>query len=183
MAFFEEIGKKISKSGQDAAQKAKNMAETVRLNGLISEEERRVKSAYTEIGKVYYESFKSNPDQCFAAFIAEIDNANENIKLHSDQIRQIKGITTCTNCGGEVPNSAPFCSSCGTKLEVATVAVASGPVCANCGAVLSPNQGFCTDCGTKVSEPPVAMILCTNCSQELGPEVVFCLNCGTKKEA
>jgi len=187
MAFFEEIGKKISKSGQEAAQKAKNMAETVRLNGLISDEEKRIKSAYTQIGKLYYETFGDNPEPCFGQLITDIGDAEKNIKKHTEQIRRVKGIAVCDNCGGETSNTAPFCSACGSPVTQATPP--SSNVCINCSAVLTEDQIFCTGCGTKVEKLPVqaqedaaqpGLLSCANCQQELTAGVAFCLNCGTK---
>jgi len=36
MSFFDDAGKKITETSQGAAQKANNIAETVKLNGIIS---------------------------------------------------------------------------------------------------------------------------------------------------
>lgn len=41
MAFFDEIGKKISQTGQGVVQKTKDMADVAKLNSLISEEEEK----------------------------------------------------------------------------------------------------------------------------------------------
>ena len=189
MAFFEEIGKKISKSGQDAAQKAKNMAETVRLNGLVSEEKRRIENTFTKIGKLYYETFKENPEPCFSQLVTDINDAEKNIKKYTEQIRQVKGVAICDNCGGEVSNTAPFCSACGSAITPAASANTGGSTCMNCNSALAPDQAFCTGCGTKVEQlqtpvqedtPLPSLAECTNCGHELAENVQFCLNCGTK---
>jgi len=189
MAFFEEIGKKIAKSGSDAAQKAKNLAETVRLNGLISDEEKRIKNSHSQIGKLYYDNFNENPDQSFVQFIAEINDAKAKIQKYSEQVKQIKGVTTCEKCGGEVSYTAPFCSACGSPMNVAPPIQPSGNTCTNCNGPLAENQLFCTGCGTKVEHmqvqtsagtiPPV-LPQCSSCGYELATDAVFCLNCGTK---
>jgi len=190
MAFFDELGKKISKTGADAAQKAKNMAETVKLNGLISDEEKRIKDLWTQIGKQYCETFGESPDPALAAYVADIKQASANIDSYEADVRRIKGVITCDNCGGAVSSTAPFCSTCGSPVKVlAPPAPAGVNVCANCGTHLSYTQAFCTGCGSKVVAPPppppeVAEVevhaMCVNCGYEAGPDVVFCLNCGTK---
>lgn len=40
MAFFDEIGKKITQTGQMAVQKTKNMADIAKLNASLSDEEK-----------------------------------------------------------------------------------------------------------------------------------------------
>jgi len=186
MAFFDELGKKISKTGSDAAQKAKNMAETVRLNGLISDEEKRIKDLWAQIGKQYCQIHGESPAPEFAAYVADVNQANMNIDSYEAEVRRIKGVVTCDNCGGAVPSTAPFCSTCGSPVKVAPPPAppVGGNVCANCGTHLSATQAFCTGCGSKVVAPPpvevVVDTVCINCNYEVAPDVAFCLNCGTK---
>ena len=190
MAFFEQLGKKISKSGQDAAQKAKNLAETVRINGLISEDEKRINSTYFQIGKLYYETFGNSPsDERFAGFINEINDAKAMIQKNSDIVKQLRGVVVCEKCGGEVSNNSTFCSACGTPITVAVTASA-GNACTNCASLLTEGQVFCTNCGTKsepnpVTQEPAPAIQeptpqCANCGQLVESDAAFCLNCGTK---
>ena len=51
MAFFDEIGKKITDGGQKAAEQARIFAEVSRLNGLITEQERIISQLYSRIGQ------------------------------------------------------------------------------------------------------------------------------------
>ena len=187
MAFFEEIGKKISKSGQDAAQKAKNLAETVKLNGLISDEEKRIKNSHYQLGKLYYENFAENPEPGFAGHIADINDANAKILKYTEQVKQIKGVTSCENCGGDVAYTAPFCSSCGSQMKTLPPIQPNINACVNCNAPLAENQIFCTGCGTRVEKSPVAEAYappaapqCLNCGHDIIEDTAFCLNCGTK---
>jgi len=192
MAFFEELGKKITKSGQDAAQKAKNMAETVKLNGFISDEERRIKNAFTQIGEQYYQTLGENPDPGFSPLIADINDAKAKISAYAEQIKQIKGVTNCENCGAEVSLTAPFCSGCGTAIQQA--AKPEERSCTNCGKPLEPNQVFCGGCGTRAEqqaepspeiteEAPSVVVTCANCNHEIVENAAFCLNCGAKVDA
>ena len=41
MAFFDDLGKKISQAGQNAVQKTKEMTDIARINGMISDEEKK----------------------------------------------------------------------------------------------------------------------------------------------
>lgn len=60
----------------------------------------------------------------------------------------------CPNCHAELPDSAKFCTKCGTKIVVQTAAPAAAEqkVCANCGAVLKAGAKFCNKCGTRCAE-------------------------------
>ena len=150
MSFFEGIGKKLAQSGQEAAQKAKNTAEVIKLNSMISDEEKRINNLYIQIGKLYYEVYGENPEEQFAQFITDINDCKAKILVHAEQIRIVKGIAECTECGGQVPLGAPFCSSCGSPMKTAATDTDNENSCSNCGASLEPDIAFCTQCGSKV---------------------------------
>jgi len=158
MAFFEGVGKQIAKTSQSAAQKAKNMAETVKINGMISDEEKRINDAFFQIGRTYYDIYGANPEQLFIQLIDGINDSRTKIAVCEEQIKQLKGIDKCKKCGSEVPYNAPFCSSCGSPRNVVDQAHAVSTFCSQCGSSVAPDKAFCTVCGTKVrqsvTEPP-----------------------------
>lgn len=57
----------------------------------------------------------------------------------------------CTNCGGDNPEGARFCMSCGQGLSIA---------CGRCGTLLPPAARFCFNCGQPQGEsalpPPIS---------------------------
>ena len=59
MAFFENIGKKISNAGQGAAQQAKNLTDTTRLNARISELKKKISQLMLEMGNDYYKKHRN----------------------------------------------------------------------------------------------------------------------------
>ena len=152
MAFLDEIGKKISQTSQGMVQKTKDTAESMKLNGAIAEEEKRIQALYLEIGKMYFELHADSYESALEAQVLGIKEANEKIEAYHEQIKRLKGIVRCAVCGGEVPYGAPFCSSCGSKMmnenTVAPTAESNVRHCANCGAVLADGIAFCTNCGT-----------------------------------
>jgi len=201
MAFFDEVGKKISQTSQGVAQKTKNMAETMKLNGMISDEERSINNAFLQIGKTYYETYGENPEQLFAPLISSINGSKNKIESYSEQIKQIKGVVRCQKCGGEVYNNSPICNSCGSPMETAPAFVpdANGVSCGKCGAMMPSDKLFCTNCGSKIeqavseistessitieevfssSKPDV--IKCPSCGKELSENAMFCSGCGQK---
>ncbi len=118
MAFFDELGKKISQAGQSAVQKGKEIADIARINSSISDEERKIDDSYREIGKLYFSLHGENPDVDFAALVAGIQESGNKITEYRQQIKDIKGVVCCEKCGAEVSSNAAFCSSCGAPMPV-----------------------------------------------------------------
>jgi hypothetical protein len=72
------------------ADKAKDTTRIAKLNFEISSERDTIKKAYIEIGKIYYESHKDNPDVFFAQLCSEIDLALERIRDKEAEIATLK---------------------------------------------------------------------------------------------
>ncbi len=154
MAFFEDLGKKISQTGQGAVQKAKDAAEILKLNGLVSDEEKRINAIYTEIGKKYFELHADDCEAVLVGMINSIKASKDKIDEYSEQIKQLKGITKCPNCRADVQNGSPFCSFCGIKLGITAPSKPNITLCAKCSSEISADSAFCTNCGTKVNNNP-----------------------------
>lgn len=152
MAFFDEIGKKISQTGQGVVQKTKDTAEIMKLNNMISDEEKRINSYYTEIGKKYFETHAESCEDVFADLVAGVKDAHQKIIDYSEQVKKLRGVTKCPNCGGDIAINAQFCSLCGFRMATATV-VQAEKFCTNCGASVKATASFCTHCGTKLIPP------------------------------
>lgn len=90
MAIFDKIGKKIGDVAGTAADKAKDLAETTKLNSAISVEEKIINHNYLEIGKIIFESEKDNPDSPVAEQIEKILSSQEKIAELKAKIAEIK---------------------------------------------------------------------------------------------
>ena len=196
MSFFDNIGSKASAAGQAAAEKARNFAEVTRLGGVVSDHEKRISRLYFEIGQSYYERHKDDPEAEELERIAEITDTNEKIAVCRNQIKTLKGVEKCPNCGADVQNGSQFCNNCGTRIPPASMKTApkTGLTCPTCGTELESNAAFCFNCGTKLAptpapapapapaEPAVEELKrsCPNCGTELESDAAFCFNCGAK---
>ncbi|MBS7366065.1 MAG: zinc ribbon domain-containing protein [Oscillospiraceae bacterium] len=196
MSFFDNIGSKASAAGQAAAEKARNFAEVNRLSGVISDHEKRISRLYFEIGQSYYERHKDDPEAEELERIAAITDTNEKIAVCRNQIKTLKGVEKCPNCGADVQNGSQFCNNCGTRMPPASMKTApkAGLTCPTCGTELESDAAFCFNCGTKLAptpapapapapaEPAVEELKrsCPNCGTELESDAAFCFNCGTK---
>ena len=154
MSFFDNIGSKASAAGQAAAEKARNFAEVNRLSGVISDHEKRISRLYFEIGQSYYERHKDDPEAEELERIAEITDTNEKIAVCRNQIKTLKGVEKCPNCGAYVQNGSQFCNNCGTRIPPASMKTApkAGLTCPTCGTELESDAAFCFNCGTKLGE-------------------------------
>lgn len=156
MAFFEDIGKKVTQTSQDAIKKTKILAETTKINSQISSERRVIGENYTKIGEKYFELFSESPDENLAAFVSAIVEAQSKIQEFEEQIVRLKGALSCPNCGTELKEGALFCMNCGSKMEQPPEPQEAAPqpsrFCNSCGAPMAPDANFCGNCGNRTEE-------------------------------
>ena len=185
MAFFDQLGQKLTQTSQDAVKKTKDMAEVVRLNGVINEETKKIEAGYRELGKLYFERCADQADPVFQPYVAEIQRAQTSIREMKEAICQLKGVRLCPSCGAELSAGALFCTACGAWMPAPPRP--AGPVCPNCGAPVAPDTVFCTNCGVRMPEsapvpeaPQARGPVCPSCGASLPEDTVFCTNCGTR---
>lgn len=157
MAFFDDISKKISQTGQSAVQKTKDMADIAKINAAISEEQKKINNAYVQIGKLYVSKHASDYEDDFAGMVNTIKDSENKIVDYQRQIQDIKGVVCCEKCGAEIPSNSAFCSSCGAPLPKREVVEEDTNdtdfvKCIGCGQMVSREIKFCTSCGKSVME-------------------------------
>lgn len=179
MAFFDDLGKKISQAGQTVAQKTKDVTEVARLNGAIIDEEKKINGNYAEIGKLFVKKCADTEDGEFVTLLKLIKESEEKIASYRQQVQDIKGIVKCEKCGAEVASGMAFCSSCGNAMPVKK-ANESKVVCNSCGAELDSGAKFCVSCGAKVEEQIKNVKVCPACGVEVSEGSAFCTSCGAK---
>ena len=150
MAFFEQLGRRITDAGQGVAQQTKNFADVTRLNSTISDKEKHIAHLYEVLGQAYYEGHRDAPAPEYRKTVEEISGLFAEIAQHREEIKQIKGIVKCPGCGADVPLQAAFCNACGTRMAPQVPAPEDGVPCPACGAVSPKGNRFCTHCGAKL---------------------------------
>ena len=113
MAFFEKFSETISSKSKDVANKAKGLAEVASLTAKISTQESLIDKYFKEIGRFMYEHREEPCDNGLEERYQLVDAAYEEIDRLRAEIRKIKGIKLCENCGAEVAAESAFCSKCG----------------------------------------------------------------------
>lgn len=153
MAFFEQIGKRLTDAGQNVAQQTKDFADVTKLNNAISEKEKKISQIFSLIGQSYYERHKND------SYAEELDKISEVNSLYSDifknreQIKQIKGIVKCPKCGADLPLNAAFCNICGAKIEKGDIENEKNNLqrhCPICQSIVNDDDLFCNNCGAKI---------------------------------
>lgn len=156
MAFFDQLGQRLTQTSQGAVKRTKDMAETVRLNNAITDEGKKIEAAYRELGRLYYERFADACDPALQAPVAEIRRAEASIREMKETVNRLKGVLVCPACGNEMPAGSAFCNSCGAKLPEPPKP--AGGFCPACGTPADEGTVFCTNCGTRLPEPAPAPI-------------------------
>jgi len=93
MAFFNDIGKKIGSAAGATAAKAKDLAETTKLNSQVSDQEKQIEKLYTEIGKKVFELDKENPESPVSELCGKVIAAQliiAGLKQKIDDIKNAK---------------------------------------------------------------------------------------------
>lgn len=193
MAFFDKLSKTVTEASQKTIAKTKELADTSRLNSMISEEEKVITNQYFQIGKLYVSIHKDDFEDDFAGMIGAIAEAKAKIRDYKKQIQDIKGVQRCEKCGAEVPNGAAFCSSCGATMPKIQAPVSTDYIkCENCGTEVKKGMRFCTSCGKPMEAVAVSTVetetetettqekVCPNCGAKVEDGLAFCTECGTK---
>lgn len=88
-----------------AANKTKQLSRVAKLNMDISSQKETIKNAYTEIGKLYYETHGQSPEGFFVQLCQEIDIANEAIAGMEAEIAELKATVEETDAPCEAEDA------------------------------------------------------------------------------
>lgn len=92
MDIFDKVGDVIAEAGEKIAGKAKEAAELVSLKSQITTCEEVIRKNYAEIGKLYYEKYRENPNELFEKQCRAIGNAQDGVAKLRERIDEIKGM-------------------------------------------------------------------------------------------
>lgn len=153
MANFNEIKEKVMGTlgvvadatkdiANKTADKAKAAARMAKLAVEINGEKDTVKKAYLEIGKLYYELHRDDPDGFFAQLCDEVSIANASIAAKEAEIAELKasGVVADEDADIEIeftdfeePADDCGCTACGgTEAPKAPEEEPTEPACGDC---------------------------------------------------
>lgn len=138
MAFFQDLGKKITNVAQDASKKTNELIEISKLNSSINAEKSAITETHKKIGVTIYSLYSAGegvPD-AVAADVQNIATRLQNITGLENKIAEVKA--EADRSRAENAAAAPVAAgAAGTKF------------CSSCGAPLDAGMLFCGKCGHK----------------------------------
>ncbi len=90
MDFFEKIGETITRSGKEAVDKTKALAEIASLKTQIHSCDEAIKKSYMEIGRIYYDNFGDNPEEIFVRQCKAIKSSKESKETLEEKLKEVK---------------------------------------------------------------------------------------------
>lgn len=116
--FLEDLGRKIGETAEIVTNKAGEAVEIQRLRNQIRALERGNEDDYMNLGRTVYEDFKAGEitDLEVVGICEAIQNREESIEQCGQQIRVVRGDSSCEQCGKSVANEMAFCPYCGTRV-------------------------------------------------------------------
>lgn len=154
MAFFDDLGAKLTSAGQKTMKKANDLTDSAKLNMRANELNRAVQELYTKLGEQYYTLYGGQPAEGLGDLCGEIARNMEEIQQIRTEIQRIKQIKVCPSCGSENPSDANFCSKCSAALPEFSKPAPTGRTCPSCGSSVGETALFCTRCGTRLDPAP-----------------------------
>ena len=96
------VAEKTRSFAEKAADKAKDVTKIAKLNMEMGAEKDNIQKAYLEIGKLYYEMHKNEPDSFFVQLCDAITLANENLSKLRVELDDLKAGLTAKGVDIEV---------------------------------------------------------------------------------
>ncbi len=193
MAFWDQVKDTVSKSSKTVSEKTKQFTTIAKLNVSISNEESSLKEAYMNIGRKYYELHKEDLNSPYYEELQAIRQGLDRIHNYKEQIKELKGMSFCSNCGENIPKDSRFCNHCGfqnkqqeTACDVENNTQVQGEVI-HFGEMQenvyqntsSQDDIFDTVIIPEDSGEEGINHICSVCHQPLPKDASFCGNCGT----
>ena len=120
MAFFEELGNKVSQAGNKIAEAARNSSQTTQLENDIRNMQAEIDGCLHQMGAMLYYEKKDPeaPKPDYDPIIARIDQLTEHLNWAVQENDRLHGIVRCPQCRNAVPVGTPFCPACGYQFPM-----------------------------------------------------------------
>lgn len=155
MTFLDEFGKAVTKTSQDVAKRAKDIAEKGNLKLQLKEENWRLSEAFSNLGEQYYTLFGENVPEELKVNAEKVQELKRKIAIMEEQLEKLGNEKTCPKCGTRVHAKGQYCSACGEKYpepEEDEAEEVKFHTCKNCDAQVMDGEHYCTKCGVKQEE-------------------------------
>lgn len=115
MNILDMLQEKLSATGNIVAKKTMDIADLTKASIRLASEEEKLEKVFADIGRIYYEQYKDDPDVKIKGYIAQVELMKEQVEELRLAVYTLKGEQPCTKCGKAVKNHAKYCSHCGSE--------------------------------------------------------------------
>ena len=113
-----ELGKKLSKLGQDTKNGVQKVSDSVSISNRITQEKKSLERLFAMIGEAVYKDQPDTPKAGLEDEWAAVKVAYANIASYTEQLNNIKGLIYCPSCGRPAATGDKYCAKCGFKLNI-----------------------------------------------------------------
>lgn len=124
----EKVGSSASKFAKGVADNSKKVAAKAKLKKAVYDLESAKKSAYMEMGKLYFTANAASAEEPYAEWVQKIVEADEKIAQCQKAMAALENAAICDACGTVVGNDQKFCPNCGAKCEPVSTEEVTGDV-------------------------------------------------------
>ena len=171
MSFFDKLGKTVTNTAHSVVEKTKSSTETIRLNGLINDEEKNINAAYLNMGRKYAELHTADTEPEFQEFLSAIAASQEKIAEYREQIRKTKHLLICQGCGAEIPETVLYCTKCGAENPVGKQLAEERAAREAAERAQREAEAAARQAAAQASQAPAGAECCPNCGKPLDFEV------------
>ena len=176
MAFFDELGKRLSGTASKVQEMTRDGIELTKLQQEQKRLENEIEKDELALGKLARHLLKDSDDPAVKAIIDKLNSEEADLKAVFDRRDYIKSLGRCPACGTAVQSGSKFCPACGERIPERE---APDPVfkrenkdmefCPNCGATVRPGLKFCPMCGKPYSSDVKETIIIGDMEQKAAP--------------
>ena len=157
--FFEKITGGVDKSIITVSSKGKELLETAKLKGEVTDTEVSIQRKFNALGMKVFEMInrgalneevlKKESEEISRLFsrITELEETVKKVELEALKIQHVDTII-CYKCSSPCKSNANFCMNCGYAM--AAEDKADDKFCNSCRAPVEEGSKYCTSCGQEV---------------------------------
>lgn len=154
MTILDDFGKALTRTSQDVAKRAKDIAEKGNLKIQLKEEIWKLSEEYSKLGEKYFALFGENVPAELREEAAKVEELKRKINILEEHLSKLGNEKQCPNCGTRMSAKGPYCSACGEKYPEPEETEEEAEevefhACGGCGNQVMEGEAYCTKCGMK----------------------------------
>ena len=99
MALLDKMKDTLTTAGQEVSQKAKNTAESIRINNLIKSNDKMIEKLTYQVGNKCVEQHVNETGTEYDEFFEEIIRLRKENEAYQEELKKLEETNTCGQCG------------------------------------------------------------------------------------